>query len=362
MGKLLNTSRKKILIYSNKEEKEISSALSDHQSVTSDVMEDLFTKEFVDGSPFVCCVNGDVEKAKEFCRKVRKNNDYNGSTLVVVIDSIDQREMFYKLRADSYIIRPIVFGEVIERISPALSDHQGLDKRTQELISAGIKTSELIHNIQNALTLINGYAWSLANELPDNQKLAKQRNAIQKLKNQVTQFLGSLSSSKPKVLDKINIDQLIKEELAFLGTPEYEKKNIQINLNLNIKSIFRGISVHLSHVFANLIKNAVDALESCDKKTITIESSETPDKMRISITDTGSGIPQEIQEKIFKPFFTTKTGTDESGKPKGSGIGLASCKDTIEKLSGKLWIEKSTPEGTCFVIEIPLSKSDSKVA
>ena len=92
--------------------------------------------------------------------------------------------------------------------------------------------------------------------------------------------------------------------------------------------------------------NAYEALEKVNKKIIEIKIKSEAKYVKISILDSGPGIPTEIQDKIMEPFFTTK----EVGA--GSGLGLSTSKGIIEEVNGKFYLDKNN-KNTCFVIELP---------
>jgi signal transduction histidine kinase len=101
----------------------------------------------------------------------------------------------------------------------------------------------------------------------------------------------------------------------------------------------------LVQVWTNLIHNAIQAMEG--KGTLAIETKLVEKKLRVSITDTGAGIPADIQDKIFNAFFTTK----KLGE--GSGLGLDIVKKIIDKHAGKIWFESEVGKGTTFFVQIP---------
>ena len=111
----------------------------------------------------------------------------------------------------------------------------------------------------------------------------------------------------------------------------------------------------LNQVFLNLLVNAAHAIDDVIKSTggkgkITVRTRVDEDCVEIAISDTGGGIPGEIQEKIFDPFFTTK------GVGKGTGQGLALARAiVVEKHSGTLTFETQPGKGTTFLIRLPLS-------
>lgn len=100
----------------------------------------------------------------------------------------------------------------------------------------------------------------------------------------------------------------------------------------------------LTQVWTNIIQNAAHAMEN--KGTLEIEVCEEGDNVRVSITDSGIGIPDDIKDKIFKPFFTTKN------KGEGTGLGLDIVKKIVEKHNGSIEFE-SIPGRTTFTVILP---------
>ena len=112
------------------------------------------------------------------------------------------------------------------------------------------------------------------------------------------------------------------------------------------KTIYmKGDENQLSQVLLNLLKNSMQALEGKEKGRISIHAQQD-EHISIDIADNGPGIPPELQEKIFIPFFTTKS--------EGSGIGLSLCKQIIRLHDGHLTIQESNPGKTIFHIDMPL--------
>ncbi len=102
----------------------------------------------------------------------------------------------------------------------------------------------------------------------------------------------------------------------------------------------------LMQVWTNLIHNAMHAMVG--KGILTVETQIKDSNLLVSVTDTGHGIPEEIQAKIFNAFFTTK----KLGE--GSGLGLDIVKKIIDKHAGKIWFESEAGKGTTFFVEIPI--------
>jgi signal transduction histidine kinase len=98
-------------------------------------------------------------------------------------------------------------------------------------------------------------------------------------------------------------------------------------------------------VFGNLAKNAADAMPQGG--TLTVAARLASGRVQIRVADTGTGIPEDIRERVFEPFFTTK----EVGK--GTGLGLPICQRIVERLGGTLTIESEVGRGTTVLVDLP---------
>ncbi len=104
----------------------------------------------------------------------------------------------------------------------------------------------------------------------------------------------------------------------------------------------------LQQVFLNLLLNAVDAIPDGGRITVKTHADEEGKSVAVELHDTGKGIPPELREKIFQPFFTTK------GKGKGSGLGLAVSKRIVEEHGGTIQFANSSDGGVTFTIMLPV--------
>jgi signal transduction histidine kinase len=113
-----------------------------------------------------------------------------------------------------------------------------------------------------------------------------------------------------------------------------------------IRTFISADRSQINRLFTNLIQNAIEASEGKEIINITITEEIDANKLLISITDEGVGIPIEKQDKIFTPNFTTKSS--------GTGLGLAMCKGIVEKANGRIWFETTEGSGTTFYVLLPL--------
>ncbi|HEX4924883.1 MAG TPA: ATP-binding protein [Bdellovibrionales bacterium] len=121
---------------------------------------------------------------------------------------------------------------------------------------------------------------------------------------------------------------------------------IQISVDVEPRAHAMGRPVQISQVLLNLIGNACDAITGTANPWIRIEARSAGDKLQVSVTDSGSGIPPGIATRIMEPFFTTKP------VGKGTGLGLSVSKSIIESQAGTLELDTGSPN-TKFVISLP---------
>ena len=128
---------------------------------------------------------------------------------------------------------------------------------------------------------------------------------------------------------------------------DLDKSGIQVQTQLDEQiPVVTGDKVQLQQVTLNLVMNAVDAMQSVERRVLRVQSQRSkPDKVTISIEDTGRGIDPSVIGRIFTPLFTTKA--------QGTGMGLAICQSIIESHRGRIWASSETGKGAIFHFELP---------
>lgn len=107
----------------------------------------------------------------------------------------------------------------------------------------------------------------------------------------------------------------------------------------------------LNRVFTNLLQNAIQAIPEDTVGHIIVKVKSVGEKVIISISDNGTGIPEDVQSRIFTPNFTTKSS--------GTGLGLAMCKNIVELIRGRMWFETNPGYGSTFFVELPLLSGEA---
>ncbi|OPA76582.1 PAS domain-containing sensor histidine kinase [Campylobacter pinnipediorum subsp. pinnipediorum] len=179
-----------------------------------------------------------------------------------------------------------------------------------------------------------------------NESYEKCKNIIKNMSNTIEDFRNFFSTSKAPEAFLIS-DALHDSIMMLQGT--FEKKHINVSINTDFDTEVFGYKSKLTQVILNILNNAKDACIERDikNKQIKITTSQEQDLAVISICDNAGGISDEIIDKIFEPYFTTKHSSQ------GTGIGLYMSKLIIDKLKGVIII-KNKDNGACFSIKIPI--------
>ncbi len=249
---------------------------------------------------------------------------------------------------------------------------------SEKMASLGELTAGIAHEIKNPLNFVNNFSeisGELIMEIEDEMNNNNNEEVLSILKDlkqnleKINQhgkradsivkgmLLHSRGSSGEKTLTDINdlLDQYVN--LAYHGM-RATNKEFNITIEKDYDESLEKINVipqDLSRVFLNIINNACYAAYDRKKKsgddfspTLKVSTKNLKDKIEIRIADNGNGIPADILEKIFQPFFTTKpTG-------EGTGLGLSLSYDIVTKVhSGDLKVETKEGQGTNFIILLP---------
>jgi signal transduction histidine kinase len=162
------------------------------------------------------------------------------------------------------------------------------------------------------------------------------------LENMLTELLNF---SKPVIpeMAEFNLEKAVMEIINLI-TPSYRERGVQLVL---VNSIYKDFLLKfdrakLHQVIFNLLKNALEVSKTGDLVEILLRTN--GDNILIKVSDEGSGVPAEIREKIFEPYFTTKKD--------GNGLGLAESRKLIRAQGGDLFLSNSESRGAVFIISL----------
>jgi CheY-like chemotaxis protein len=205
--------------------------------------------------------------------------------------------------------------------------------------------------LNNPLAAVIGQATLLAEDLQHtdhSDRINKIRRAADRCARIVQSFLAMARQKAPEYRS-VDVNDQIR---AAVELTEYQMRAANVHIELRLSSrlpMIEADSDQLHQVVVNLLTNARQAMEdTSDDRRITISTERVQQSIRITVADTGKGIPPEVRDRIFDPFFTTK----DAGS--GTGIGLSYSLGIIEAHRGTLRLEES-PVGTVFAIILPVS-------
>jgi two-component system nitrogen regulation sensor histidine kinase GlnL len=232
-------------------------------------------------------------------------------------------------------------------------------RQADRLSSLGALAAGLAHEIKNPLGGIKGAAQLLELEFPESEELREyirvMLKEVQRVNVIVEELLALASPGRPK-LAQVNLHRVLSD-IVLLQKQVAGAKGVAINQNFDpsIPPILGDESL-LTQLFLNLIKNATEAAPEGGAVKVTSRVLSdyimTPKGERrarmiaIEVADNGPGIPAEVQEHLFTPFFTTKS--------KGTGLGLAICQKIVSEHRGMIKVDSSATCGTVFTVMIPL--------
>lgn len=210
------------------------------------------------------------------------------------------------------------------------------------------------HEVRNPLTAISGFIQYLKQGESDPQRIEYIDIIIHEVRsiNKVIQQLLDFARPQSRLLQEVSINQIIKETLVLVQT---NGVNSRIDFSISLDETLPALEVDasgLKQVFLNLLINAVQSIPA--KGEISIETTRlTMEKIQITIKDTGGGMRDDVQKKIFMPFFTTKS--------QGTGLGLSIVQRIINDHSGDVIIESKIHQGTKVMIILPLKRNNGNL-
>ena len=161
---------------------------------------------------------------------------------------------------------------------------------------------------------------------------------IDTLSNIATEF-SSFAQMPKSTIEKVDLKQLLESVAELYHNSEVE---IELNLEINSEAMVQADKEQMLRVFNNLIKNGIQAVEDGTKPKISIGLLREGTELIASVKDNGSGISEDLKDKIFVPNFTTKSS--------GMGLGLAMVKNIIESINGKIFFTSESGQGTTFFV------------
>lgn len=224
---------------------------------------------------------------------------------------------------------------------------------TEKMAALGQMSSTIAHEIQNPLAGMRGALEVLMKDQPNSAQadiLAKVLEQIDRLSQTTSRLLTFARPAKPE-RTPTNLTDLV-EKTRFFIEDQAKRKGVEIVLETEpIDHLFHLDPQLTNQAFLNIALNAIQAME--DGGTLTISTKWIADDgaVTVSFSDTGKGMPPEVRDKIFNPFYTTKRY--------GTGLGLYVVKDIVEQQGGSVSIASTPGKGTVVTVKLPSNDSPS---
>lgn len=242
----------------------------------------------------------------------------------------------------------IAFRVTLEMIRQHKLEEAEINLRKEQLAASGRLAAEIAHKLKNPLAIINNASYTLQKTVKEGKKTITQqiqiiREEVARSDQLITQLMGYAQLLEGKV-ERVNVRQEIENAIMQVFPPA-----VQFEITI-IRDYGPGVPdlliqrQHLNDILINILVNAREALNG--KGTIWIATRFNVNQMvEIRIKDNGPGIPPEIKDRVFEPYFTTKEH--------GTGLGLAIVKHNVEMYGGSVKIYSESGKGTEVVVEFP---------
>jgi two-component system, NtrC family, sensor kinase len=232
--------------------------------------------------------------------------------------------------------------------------------QADKLSSIGLLAAGVAHEVNTPLAVISSYSQMLAKQVRGDQRVAPVLDKIISQTFRASEIVNGLlnfSRTGAAEFTALDLNHIIEDTLKLLEH-QFRTSQVQLEtaLELNLPPIL-GNSGKLQQVFLNLFLNAKDAMAAGGTLRVATVSNGL---VTVDISDTGSGIATEHMQRIYDPFFTTKTTVSE-GQRRGTGLGLAVSYGIIQEHAGKIQVESQLGSGTTFHLEFPMVRKPAHV-
>jgi two-component system, NtrC family, sensor histidine kinase HydH len=223
-------------------------------------------------------------------------------------------------------------------------------RRMERFLSLGTLASGLHHEIKNPLTALSIHVQLLEKRLRDPAPRKPVEELIGVVKSEVLRLNGVLESFRDFAslqrlcLQRTDVSMVLEEVSRLIG-PQAAQQHVEITMS-GAEAVLPRVMLDVEKIkqaILNLVINALEAMPEGGR--LVMGASPHAGELLVEISDTGPGIPPEIQPSLFKPYFSTKT--------QGSGMGLALTEKLIGQHGGRIDL-RTSPRGTTFCIAIPL--------
>jgi C4-dicarboxylate-specific signal transduction histidine kinase len=186
-------------------------------------------------------------------------------------------------------------------------------------------------------------------EKVESMMIKQSAQTIENTVNRIAKIIGGLKTfardSGNEEVSLVKVSFILEETIPFCAE-KFKNKDVDLRIHYDHSVEIQCRPVQISQVILNLLNNAYDAIADLEEKWVELKVQKTEHSVLISVTDSGDGISEEVEQKMMLPFFTTKS------LGRGTGLGLSISAGIIESHKGKLYYDRSSSK-TKFVVELP---------
>jgi len=219
--------------------------------------------------------------------------------------------------------------------------------QNSKLASLGEISAGIAHEINNPLAIIIGNISLLTRHIDQPDKLKDRITKISKSCDRIHQIVKNLkrysTSSENIQREPVKVKDIITEAVS-LAELKAKKFNTKLVIKSETNSKILCNEIEIEQVLINLINNSIDATKNLQEHWVEITTNETDKEIIIELTDSGTGIPAHIREKLFEPFYTTKPMGE------GTGLGLSITRGILDEHQALIEIDSDSPH-TCFILK-----------
>jgi signal transduction histidine kinase len=253
----------------------------------------------------------------------------------------------------------VIYRDMIAPLRTKLVHSQTLLEKQEKLATLGTLAAGIAHEIRNPLTSLKARLYTLEKHLQAVPAARRDTDIISaeisRLERIVQEVLSFARPSDPK-LETIAANTFLRE-VQGLMSPNLENREVQLVVETGPELLIRADSGHLKQVLINLVRNAAEAIDGAGTVTLRTRATRAPlggretDAVVLEVSDTGKGIPPEVEKRLFDPFFSTKET--------GTGLGLPIAARIVEKHGGMLQYQTRPGHGTTFGVVLPREINDT---
>jgi signal transduction histidine kinase len=253
----------------------------------------------------------------------------------------------------------VVFISFLRRLRRS---QEALAERTEKLVESnqrlaqackaagvGAVTSHLMHALKNPLAGLRDYAREQREDGDGKEDGRLLTEATERMQAIIQETLGTLSETEADEatysFSLTEILELARQRLA----PAAEKANVKLAIE-NVSSEIELDNLRANLLLPILLNLGQNAIEVSTEGEVKLEGKQKAENLELRVRDDGEGVPEQIRERLFRPV--------QSSKPRGSGVGLAICRELAQSIDAEVSLESSSSEGSCFLVRIEMEKNN----